>query len=113
MKVRRLIKELKKMNPEADVNLNLYEGFPVLFVLSRANDDSVVWLQDEHDCQIRREMNERIDAMRKLGKSDDEIFLDFVELGITPFMLERWRMPKDVREKYINYLKSNNLNTIG
>ena len=108
MKVRRLIKELEKMNPEAEVVFNMYQGFPVLFVLSRANDDSIVWLQDEHGCQIRNEINERIDCMREMGKTDNDIFLDFMELGIIPDMLERWNISKDIIINYMDYL-----NTIG
>lgn len=83
MKVYRLIRELSKLNPNAEVRMNFENGDPVLFVMHRKNDDSQAWLEGKGDCDFHWQLTERYNA-RKINKENDkEFFTDLFEHGVT------------------------------
>ena len=52
MTVEKLIERLQKFPSEAQVRLNDRRGYPCLFVLAIAGDDTTVWLEGEDDCDL-------------------------------------------------------------
>lgn len=83
MKVKRMIEELKKFNPEADVQMHMYGGESVLFVLARANDNDTVWLETETDCDLGNELAERFEHLPSDEEGQIDFYKDLFEIGIT------------------------------
>lgn len=81
MKVGYLINQLQKFDPEADVKLHTYDGYPAIFVLARANDPKQVWLETEEDCDMKHQLEEFFKAHSKADKATRCRLL--LELGIT------------------------------
>ena len=79
MKVKNLIKNLSNMNPEAEVKLHHHLGTKALFVLTLQNDDSVVWLEDKNDIDIREELYVRYKECEPDKKK--ELYYELLEMG--------------------------------
>lgn len=91
MKVKTLIKNLQRMNPEAEVKLNNYSGEKALFVNARKNDENTVWLDGEKDIDMQEEINARFEAAAN-GEwdSDLEFYEDLLETGIDVEMVRKY-----------------------
>lgn len=84
MKVKRLIEELSKMNPEASVKIGHPEfGYPVLFVLRRKDDDRIVWLETPEDCDFKYQLKCRFEEAKTIKESDDSFYTDLLEHDVT------------------------------
>lgn len=90
MKVKRMIEELKKFNPEAEVLTHMYGGEHVLFVLARANDNKTIWLETESDCDLGNEIAERFEQLPKDEKGQVDFYRDLFETGITLGMIYKY-----------------------
>ena len=90
MKVKTLIAELQKMNPNADVKLNDYEGDVVLFVNARKNDNNTVWLDGEHDIDMCEEISARYENAMEEQMDELDFFMDLLEIGITVDMVREY-----------------------
>lgn len=93
MKVKRLIEELSKMNPNASVRIANEYGSPVMFVLSYLNNENVVWLESMDDCNMRDQIRSRILTSNINMEPEKVLFEDFLDHDITPDIL---------RENYCN-----------
>lgn len=87
MKVKALISRLSECNPEADVQLNAYGGGEALFVLTRAGDDSKVWIEGVTDCDIRSEIRARHEAVKAGRLSELDFYSNLIEIGINCDMM--------------------------
>ena len=85
MKVKRMIEELQKYNPEAEVKLHHRMGRNALFVLETTllNGTPVVFLEDKDDCDLRAELKERFNIASKKNMDELDFFTDLVEIGVT------------------------------
>lgn len=90
MKVKRMIEELKKFNPEAEVLMHMYGGEPVLFVLARANDNNNVWLETDSDCDLGNELTERFEKLPTDKEGQINFYKDLFEIGITLDMIYKY-----------------------
>lgn len=83
MKVYRLIRELQKCNPDAEVRMHDNNGNPVLFVIRVLNDDTCVRLEDKDDCDFEYQLKCRYDMKLENDEGDLEFYTDLVEHGVT------------------------------
>ena len=83
MKVKKLIEKLSLMNQNAEVKLNDYDGDPVLFVNARCNDSSIVWLDGEHDIDMREELSARYERVENKEINITDFFADLIDIGVT------------------------------
>lgn len=97
MTVERMIKELKKMNPKAEVRSGYYNGETLLFVVSRANDDSVVWLESESDIDLGSELEARFDYAAENQIDELDFYMELLDIGITVDMVRKY-MGEEVAE---------------
>lgn len=95
MKVKTLIKELYKFNPEADVKLNDYDGDVVLFANARANDNTIVWLDGEHDMDLGEEISARYEIAAEEQMDELDFFMDLLEIGITVDLVRKYMDEED------------------
>ena len=107
MKVKRLIEELSKMNPNASVRIANEYGSPVMFVLSYLNNENVVWLESMDDCNMKDQINSRIDDANSNMESDESLFKDLFEHDITADIL-RIYVGEYAAKRYEQYLNTVN-----
>lgn len=107
MKVKRLIEELSKMNPNASVRIASEYGSPVMFVLSYLNNENIVWLETMDNCNIRDQINSRIDDANSNMEPDESLFKDLFEHDITAYML-RIFVGENIAKRYEQYLNTIN-----
>lgn len=88
MKVEALIKELEKMNPEAEVYLHHPLGKEVLFCLTgQITGQRKVWLEDEFDNDMEEELNARYKHALESGMDELDFYMNLLEIGITTEMV--------------------------
>lgn len=90
MKVKTMIKELQKMNPEAKVRCGDYHGSPALFVLSRLNYEDVVWIESEDDVDMETELEARYEIAAEEQMDELDFYMDLLEIGITVDMVREY-----------------------
>ena len=90
MKVKTLIARLQKMNPEAEVKLNDYNGETALFVNARTNDDGVVWFDGEDDIDMCSEISSRFENAIEENWDELDFYMDMLETGITVDMVRKY-----------------------
>ena len=90
MKVKTLIEKLSKFNPEAEVRLNDYNGDTALFVNARSNDDTVVWLDGEHDIDMGEEISARYEHAKNTQMKELDFYTDLLEIGISANMVRKY-----------------------
>lgn len=90
MNVKTLIKKLSKMNPEAEVRLNDFNGETALFVNARAYNNNVVWLDGEYDIDLREEISARYEIASTEQWDELDFFMDLIETGITVDMVRKY-----------------------
>ena len=102
MKVKTLIQKLSKMNPEAEVRINDYYGDVALFVNARLNDKNVVWIDGEHDFNLKEELSTRFEKAEEEQLDELDFYTDLLEIGITVDMVRKYMSDKhaDIMEKF-------------
>ena len=88
MTVEKLIKELQKMNPKAQVKLNGKSGSPALFALTEQNKNDVVWIECSDDIDMRQELIARFEEASKKQLDELDFFMDLLETGFTLYDIE-------------------------
>lgn len=83
MKVKRLIKELKKCNKDAEVKLHTMHGNNVLFVMSYVGNNMEVVLEDKTDNDLVSELEERFKKLSENNINELDFFCDLIETGFT------------------------------
>lgn len=104
MKVKTMIQKLSKMNPEAEVRINDYNGDVALFVNARCNDRNVVWIDGEHDIDLGEEISTRYEKAIKEQWDELDFYMDLLEIGITVDMVRDYMgdVKADVMEMFCN-----------
>lgn len=93
MKVSRMIKELQKYNPNAEVKFHHKEGNNALFVLAYEGDESAIFLGNKSDYDLVSELSERFEYALEHNIDELDFFMDLIETGFT---LE------DIKENLLN-----------
>lgn len=83
MKVKRMIEELLKCNPEAEVKLHGKWGNNALFVLSYVGDDKNIVIADKDDADLASELEARYERACKEQTDELDFYMDLFESGIT------------------------------
>ena len=93
MKVKRLIEQLQKMNPEAKVYIGDYGGSECLyldtFYVNGVPDPETVWLQTEWDVDMTSEINAMFDTFIKENWDEVDGYQLMLDIGITPNIVRR------------------------
>lgn len=110
MKVKRLIEELSKMNPNASVKITSENGSPVMFVLSYLNNENVVWLQSMDDCNMHDQLESRIDDYKNDMEPEESLFEDLLDHDITIDILNKYigngALSQCMAKRYEQYLNT-------
>ena len=83
MKVSRMIKELQKYNPEAEVKLHYRVGNNALFVIQSFGDDDTVIIEDRSNNDLRSELDARFTKASEECLDELDFFTDLIETGFT------------------------------
>ena len=87
MTVERLIKQLQKCNPKAEVRLNDCRGTVALFAVSMANsmenNNNLVWIEGKDDIDLGEEISARFENASESQMDELDFFMDLLETGIT------------------------------
>lgn len=83
MKVSRMIKELQKYNPDAEVKLHHKEGHNALFVVQYVNNEDTVIIEDKSDNDLSSELDARFQYAVENDIDELDFFMDLIETGIT------------------------------
>ena len=89
MTVERLIKQLEKFNPKAEVRLNEAYGSTALFALalvdSSNNKDlsNVVWIEGKNDVNIKEELTARFEVAPEEYDDELDFFMELDDIGYT------------------------------
>lgn len=89
MTVERLIKQLEKFNPKAEVRLNEAYGSTALFALalvdSSNNKDlsNVVWIKGKNDVNIKEELTARFEVAPEEYDDELDFFMELDDIGYT------------------------------
>lgn len=95
MKRELLIKLLEKMPEGAEVKMHSATGESVLFVNAYENDNNTIWLECESDIDLSAELDARFTNAAETQMDELDFYMDLVERGITPEMVERNRSKMD------------------
>lgn len=106
MKVKRLIEELSKMNPNASVRIASEDGSPVMFVLSYLDNENVVWLESMDDCNMNAQIRSRIFKSNINMEPETILFEDFLDHDITLDILRENYGNEDIIKHFEYYLKT-------
>ena len=71
MTVEKLINQLKKYNPKAEVRLNNHQGTIAFFAVAFTNNDNLVWIEGKDDIVIETQMDEL------------DFFMELIDIGIS------------------------------
>ena len=83
MKVSRMIKELQKYNPDAEVKLHHKEGYNALFVVQYVNGEDTVIIEDKSNNDLSSELNVRFQYAAENDIDELDFFMDLIETGFT------------------------------
>ena len=83
MKVSRMIKELQKYNPDAEVKMHHRQGNNALFVLAYVGDENTVVIEDKSDNDLGSELGERFYLASEKQLDELDFFTDLLETGFT------------------------------
>jgi hypothetical protein len=97
MKVKKLIEYLMKFDPEAVVRMNDKDGGELLAVVQLANDHSFVWLESEHDMDIKEEYNARTDWATEVNMEECDYYNWMIDDGYTPHMIRKHISDEEAR----------------
>lgn len=88
MKVKRLIEDLKKFNPDAEVKTHHPFGNNVVFCVGLQKDNNVVFLEDISDIDLKAQFNEFIEQCESNDVDELDFYIEVLEHGITPDVLK-------------------------
>lgn len=108
MKVRKMIEELQKMNPEDEVRLHHFTGNNALFVLKVTNVpgvENIVFIEDKGDNDMGEELNAQFEHAAEVGMDELDFFMNLLEIGITledvkEFLPEQYDYTKKFMEEH-------------
>lgn len=86
MTVERMIKELQKCDPKAEVKLHDAHGGEnsrALFVLAFNRPEGIVVIEDKSDCYLPEELDARFKNAYDKQIDELDFFMDLLEIGIT------------------------------
>ena len=83
MTVERLIKQLEKCNPKAEVRLNNSRGTTALFALSMKDKEDFVWIEGKADIDLGEEIAARFEKAAEEQMDELDFFMDLMDTGIT------------------------------
>lgn len=83
MTVEKLIEQLKKYNPKAEVRLNDPQGTTALFAVAFTNNDNLVWIEGKDDIDLGTEISARFTNALKSQMDELDFFMDLINTGIT------------------------------
>lgn len=83
MTVERLIKQLEKCNPKAEVRLNDSRGTTALFAVALAGKDDLVWIEGKADIDLGEEITARFEKAAEDQMDELDFFMDLINMGIT------------------------------
>lgn len=89
MRVKRLIEELSKFNPDAIVKMHHRDDEPVLFVLGVVGDNERVWLESESDNDMGEEIMARFENAIEEGIDELDVYTELLDIGIDVDMVRR------------------------
>lgn len=81
MTVERMIKELQKYDPKAEVKMHHPKGNNALFVVALVGGDTV-FIEDKSDNDLRAELLARWELQNE-GTDELDFFMDLIETGFT------------------------------
>ena len=90
MTVERLIKELQKYNPKAEVKLHTISGESVLFVLGYIGDNKSIFLETESDTDMHSELEARFKYASEFQMDELDFYMDLLEVGIDIEMVQKY-----------------------
>lgn len=90
MKVKTLIKQLEKFNPEAIVKLHHRDDEELLFTVGIVGMDDVMWLETESDNDMSSEISARFEAALEENWDELDFYMDLLEIGITVDMVRKY-----------------------
>lgn len=108
MKVKRMIEELKKMNPEDDVRFHHPNGDSVLFVLKVINIPeygNVVFLRGKDNINMAVELAAQFEHAAETQMDELDFFMDLMDMGFTlediqKFLPEKYEYSKKFMEEH-------------
>lgn len=83
MTVKRLIEQLEKYNPKAEVRLNDSRGTTALFALSMKDKEDFVWIEGKSDIDLGEEIAARFEKAAEDQMDELDFFMDLIDMGIT------------------------------
>lgn len=83
MKVGRMIKELQKYDPNAEVKLHHFTGNNALFVVQFVGKEDTVIIEDKSDNDLSSELEARFENMGENNLNELDFFKDLIEIGFT------------------------------
>ena len=83
MTVERLIKQLEKYNPKAEVRLNDSRGPTALFALSMKDKEDFVWIEGKANIDLGDEIAARFEKAVEDQMDELDFFMDLIDMGIT------------------------------
>lgn len=90
MKVKTMIEELQKANPEAEVRCGYKDGLPALFVNYIVDNDNVVWIESEEDIDLGEELEARYANAIEENMDELDFYMDLLEIGINVYTVRRY-----------------------
>lgn len=83
MLVRKMIEELQKYDPNAEVKLHHHTGHNALFVLGFTNIEGVVVIEDKSDNDLRSELSVRYEKAAEDQVDELDFYTGLIEQGFT------------------------------
>lgn len=83
MTVEKLINQLKKYNPKAEVRLNDSQGTTALFAVAFANNDNLVWIEGKDDIDLGEEISARFENALETQTDEIDFFMELIDTGIS------------------------------
>lgn len=83
MTVEKLINQLKKYNPKAEVRLNNHQGTIAFFAVAFTNSDNLVWIEGKDDIDLGEEISARFENVIETQMDELDFFMELIDIGIS------------------------------
>ena len=83
MTVKRMIEDLKRLDPDAQVKLHHFNGNNALFVVALANEPKTVWIEGNEDVDLTGQLNSLVETEIEDDWEERDFYSELVEKGIT------------------------------
>lgn len=90
MTVEKLINQLKKYNPKAEVRLNDHQGTTALFAVAFTNNDNLVWIEGKDDIDLGEEISARFENAIETQMDELDFFMELIDIGISLGDIEKY-----------------------